>query len=39
MTDTALIPAVLAPEEQIRKVYIVLSQTGTLVGKLLYLGI
>ena len=37
MTDTALIPAVQAPEEQTRKVYIVLSQTGTVLSRILKL--
>lgn len=37
MTDTALIPAVKAPEEQTRKVYIVLSQTGTVLSRILKL--
>ena len=37
MTDTALIPADQAAEEQTRKVYIVLSQTGTVLSRILKL--
>lgn len=37
MTETALIPAPQAAEEQTRKVYIVLSQTGTVLSRILKL--